>query len=599
MTRFVATLAAVVVFPFAENAVRADAVPAATAASDAAQSARPIDRLTPTHKQVTVIRPRHNNQAVDLQTYCLNADGEILACVSPMTEFSVRGGGKGAKSYVQIYSADGELKVEHPLDFVATAINVSPQGDVYVAGQGQLARLNSDGTVAHRAPTPNIANPEEFKKQAIEDAKRQQEEFTSQFQELIDQAAASLTELEAIPEADRTRQQQAQVKLLQRQKEVYEQQRDAMKLQAEQFFNIESAVQNKSGITALAVTDQDVYVCCQSLKGRGYDVWRTDHEFQNGTVVLTGLLGCCGQMDVQAAGDRLFVAENTKFKVGIYDRDGQPIHSFGSRDRKAEEGFGSCCNPMNVRCCPDGAILAAESSIGNIKRFDADGKLVQLIGKAKIGGGCKHVALGWDAKRDRYYIMHEDKSEICALWSLAEAPEHTEDELLAKAAREGLGEKLVGGWAREGLGPAKKRAGSGNPVSSLLGALFGAGDDASEGFNSEVPFDRVEFHADGRQSVTGGRLSAYGTAWSWSCVKQDGSTLYVAELLEDMEYENVRIEFVNDNEIRVALLYGEAVASTTRYLREGSEQAQEAGEAVAEPAVGEAGAPVETSVVEP
>jgi hypothetical protein len=295
-------------------------------------------------------------------------------------------------------------------------------------------------------------------------------------------------------------------------------------------------------------------------------------------------------MDVQASNDRLVVAENTRFRVGVYDRDGKPLSHFGSRDRTAEEGFGSCCNPMNVRCCAGGDVLAAESSIGNIKRFDGEGKLVQLVGKAKIGAGCKHVAVAWDAARDRYYMMNVDKGTICSLWPLSQAPEITPDELAAKQAREGLGAKLAGNWVRVGYEPKKPKAPK-NPLSSLLGSVFGSDDqdDRMEAFSSNTPFDKVSFHPDSTQAVTGGRLSAYGDKWKWECVRQDGKTLHVSELMEDMEYLGLQVDFVSDDEIRISISYGDTTLPGATYRRETSAAAKPAevsqAEATAAPAL--------------
>jgi hypothetical protein len=519
-------------------------------------------RLTATHKQVAQIKPQHGGRPVQLHTYCLSGTGDLLACVS---------GAGDAKGFVQGYSPDGELKSEWPLDFVATAINVSPAGEIFVAGAGKLAKLDTEGKVVLSKQTPNIGDMEQFKAKALEEAKRQQQEFASQFDDQLKRVEESLAEEQKVPEAERTDRQKSRIEQLKAQQTVYKQQCDQLKEQANQIFSLDGAIANKMRITALAVTAQDVFVCCSALTGHGYEVWRTDHAFENGKSVLTGLSGCCGQMDVQASNDKLFVAENTRFRVGVYDREGQPISHFGSRDRKAEQGFGSCCNPMNVRCCPDGDILAAESSIGNIKRFDAEGNLVQLVGKAKIGAGCKHVAVAWDSKLDHYYMMHVDKGSICVLWPLSKAPEHTPEELASKQAREGLGAKLVGSWVRDGYEPkaANQRRSNGG-LSSLIGALFGAPsqDEQMQAFNSNTPFERVTFQDNGGQTVQGGRLAAYGNGWSWQCVRQDGATLQVSELLEDMEYQTIQVEFVSDNEIKVALSYGDGALPSTTYRRE-------------------------------
>jgi len=276
-------------------------------------------------------------------------------------------------------------------------------------------------------------------------------------------------------------------------------------------------------------------------------------------------------MDVQTAGDKVIVAENTRFRVGIYDRDGKAISHFGSRDRNAEEGFGSCCNPMNVRCCNGGDILAAESSIGNLKRFSQDGKLVQLVGKAKIGAGCKHVAVAWDSARDRYYMMNVDKGTICSLWPLSQALEVTADELAAKQAKEGLGKKLVGTWVRVGYTPKAPKPPR-NPLSSLLGAIVGGGNEDMEdrmaAFNSNTPFDQVTFDADGNQKVIGGRLAAYGEGWKWECIRQDGQTLQLSELMQDMEYLGLQVDFASDDEVKIGISYGDTALPAAVYRRQ-------------------------------
>jgi hypothetical protein len=536
----------------------------------APDQAQPVDsRLTASHKQVTSIKPTQAGTSVQLNTYCLTADGDIVACVTPMTE------GTGAAAYVQRYSPEGEMKSEFPVDFTATAVNVAANGEIYVAGAGRIARYSADGKVQLNKQTPNIDNLEDFKKKAAEDAKKQQEEYAQQMGQALKSTADQLAELEKTPEADRTPQQKAQITVLTGQKQQYELQCESMKNQAAQYFSVESVLASKLRVTSVALTDQDVFLCCGALNGRGYDVWRTDYNFENGTRVLKGLAGCCGQMDVQTAGDKVIVAENSRFRVGIYDRDGKAIHHFGSRDRNSEEGFGSCCNPMNVRCCSGGDILAAESSIGNLKRFSQDGKLVQLVGKAKIGAGCKHVAVAWDAKRDRYYMMNVDKGTICSLWPLSEAPAVTPDELAAKQAKEGLGKKLTGTWVRVGYTPKPPKPAA-NPLATLLGAIVGGGDseDQMDGFSSNVPFDQVTFGADGTQKVTGGRLTAYGNGWKWECVRQDGQSLQVSELMEDMEYLGLQVDFTTDDEVKIGISYGDTSLPPAVYRRQTTPEVQ-------------------------
>jgi len=193
--------------------------------------------------------------------------------------------------------------------------------------------------------------------------------------------------------------------------------------------DVEEILARLMSSTAIAATNKEVYVSCPEQAGYGYGIWRLSPDLTVEDKIISDAQGCCGQLDIQADGTNLVLAENTKFEVALYDRNGKRLSGFGKRSTGEQDGFGSSCNPMNVRCETDGDILTAESSIGHIKRFDRDGKLISFVGTAKIAGGCKHVAIGFDPDRNYYYMMHEDLSHVAVLVPKDEAPEETEDEL--------------------------------------------------------------------------------------------------------------------------------------------------------------------------
>ena len=141
----------------------------------------------------------------------------------------------------------------------------------------------------------------------------------------------------------------------------------------------------------------------------------------------------------------MVVAENCNFQVAFYDPDGKSIKKFGKRATSESDGFGSCCNPMNV-CCQGDDVLTAESSIGHIKRFNANGELVAFIGTAPIGGGCKHVALAHDKLTDRYFMFNEDRKCISVLVPKSASTGESDDERAARIAMAGLGQNLIGVW---------------------------------------------------------------------------------------------------------------------------------------------------------
>jgi hypothetical protein len=526
-----------------------------------------------THKQVRTIRPMHNGQPIHLNTYCLSPSGDILACVGG-SNYTYEPDGQGgyrsiqslSQTFVQVYSPEGELKAEWAVPFKPTAINVAPDRTIFVAGEGKLARLSSQGALLTTANIPQEGDPEKLRQEAIAKAREQQAEFIARLEKQIEFAQQQAEKIRAVPEAERTKSQAARLQAYERQVELYQAQ--IKSLQEQEIEVSVSAVSRSGVVTGLAVSDQHLFVCTGSVSGAGYDVIRCDFDFQNPKRVLTGLRGCCGQMDIQALGERLVVAENTKFQVALHDPDGKPLTAFGGRDRTGGAGFGSCCNPMNVRCCANGEILTAESSIGDIKRFSADGKLLAYIGRAKISGGCKHVAIDWDPKRDRYYMMNVADSSICVLVPLSEAPEFTEEELAAKAAREGLGRKLVGAWRLPGTKTVRKQ-----PESALglaIRTLLSGGSSSAESSRTDIPFEAVMFRLDGTLDLSGGVYGQWGTSgWQWSAVRQDEAarTVDFDLLIDGIQYVSLRAEIVNDDTIKFSALSGNRTTMTGTFER--------------------------------
>ena len=529
--------------------------------------------FTSTHKQARVIKPTHEGKPIVLNTFCLDKEGRLLACVGgDNVEYVLNDdGSQEAKTNVaakllQVYSPDGELIRSIELPFTPTAVNQAPDGAIFVAGNGKVARLGDDWKITSTADSPHIGDMETFKQRAQEGAKKQVEEMTETFREQVTNIEGRIKKLKEKPEAELTERDKKRMATYEEQKSLYEEQLKSIEEAYSQMFSGEQVLTQKMGITALAVTSKDIFLCCNALEGYGYEVWRMTHEFSEPKKVVSELGGCCGQCDIQATESHLVLAENTKFKVALLDRDGERLADFGKGDRKAVDGFGSCCNPMNVRCCDNGDILTAESSIGTIKRFNKEGELIGVVGKAKIGGGCKHVAVAFDEKRDRYYMMNVDKSHICVLVPNAEAPEITPDEALAKEAREGLGVKLIGEWSLDGNRPGDKSAAKSEPTALgvLLQGLLGG---EAESVSADDPYSSsyFRFDADGKLTMSGGQFADGENAWE--AVQQDGNTLTVSQLQDSIQYYDYKIEFVSDNEATISLLYNENVMASNRYKR--------------------------------
>lgn len=388
--------------------------------SASAKSSTADQIAEPTHRQTRMITPKLDGESVTLHTMATTADGHIVAALggyTPSYEMTSRGMQMKVikqPAAVVMLSSKGETLKRWDLEITPTALAVAPSGTIFVGGSGKLLRLANDGTVEKSVTAPHVTG----------DAEQDDSDTRSGAPASANQQLATLQKridvIEAKDPDDRTRLEEAQRK-------AFSRQLDALKKllgvtgAPQEDDNAEampSAMQlRREMVTSMAASDESIFIVAIDPSVRGYSIWKMNADLnpKSSEMILDGLSGCCGQMDIQCCQDKLLVSENTKFKVGIYDHFGRRQGSFGKRDRTSREGFGSCCNPMNSLGMSDGTILTAESSIGHIKRFDTEGNLVAYVGKASIGGGCKHCSLGFDPQKDIYYMMYEDKNAICVM----------------------------------------------------------------------------------------------------------------------------------------------------------------------------------------
>lgn len=155
-------------------------------------------------------------------------------------------------------------------------------------------------------------------------------------------------------------------------------------------------------VASICSTKKDVFV---SIRGKtGYEVHRLTRDLSDARRIITGLRGCCGQMDIKATDGVLYVAENGRHRVSRYDRNGKMLSSWGRRDRKSLEGFGSCCNPMNIFFGADGMLYTSEASVCRVKRYTPEGRFLGLVGKTGASGGCVHMAVAASKDGSRVYV---------------------------------------------------------------------------------------------------------------------------------------------------------------------------------------------------
>lgn len=359
-----------------------------------------------THEFKKAVKIRSEDGSNGVQTFCVDKQGRVLALVSQPRYFD---GSKSLDSCeVHVLSPMGESISTWKVDILGQSINAAADGTVYVAGNGSICKLGADGKVLKRLELPHIAevlkNKEGLRKQAEEQAREQEKSFD----QIRKQFKREIKKLEAKPADKLTRAEKSNLKQYRRSLEMFD--KDSQRPSVDSV--VQSIITRLRIINSVAVSDHDVFIVCGETTGYGYSLWRLDHDFQNAKQIMTGMRGCCGQMDVQVHEKDLLVAENCAHAFARYDRDGKKIGQWGKMSQAGDvKCFGGCCNPMNVRCTANGDVLTAESE-GFVKRFNSKGEFVALIGKRPLTGGCKNVAVASSPDGKLIYMCDMPGSQI-------------------------------------------------------------------------------------------------------------------------------------------------------------------------------------------
>ena len=105
----------------------------ADAQERAAAAARERDPAwKPSCAEVGLIQIGDRKRPGALKNFCLNGEGNILACFAPG---------------IRVYSPNGELLKTLPLDIKPSAICVAKDGSIFVAGDGRVLKLEATGKV--------------------------------------------------------------------------------------------------------------------------------------------------------------------------------------------------------------------------------------------------------------------------------------------------------------------------------------------------------------------------------------------------------------------------------------------------------------------
>jgi sugar lactone lactonase YvrE len=424
--------------------------PAATAAHAAAvgpgADAEPAAILeTPSHRQVAIIQANVSGQPqTTLTCFSLAPDDRILA------------GCAGETGEIRVFDSAGKHLESWSLPIKPEAIFARPDGAIFVAGGGEVAQLTKEGKLALQKRAPHAAslkeNPEQLREQIVAQHKQRADMIlrqTEQFDQMIersDKEIASIKEQlaqleerdsdksEAADDAgsDRTKPAGAaqRKKMLERRMAMHEQRKsqyEAVKKQwgemakqnppteltEEQIqAQIQASIAHKLKASSISATADEVFLATPASAGYGFEIWRMDNQFENATKIVSELRGCCGQMDVKVNDNGVYVAENARHRVCRYDREGTLVGTWGQSARTGLEGFGSCCNPMNVAFGPDNVVYTAEDNTGRIKRYSPEGNLLGLVGSVDVVPGCKNVSIAVNHDGSQVYMLDITRNHI-------------------------------------------------------------------------------------------------------------------------------------------------------------------------------------------
>lgn len=307
--------------------------------------------------------------------------------------------------------ASGAQRQAAPLPFACKGVTVAPDGAVIAVGDDRVVVFSPEGEQLAEATAPHFQLTDEERATFEAESAEQHREMLEIRQQQLKQYTAVKDAIEAIPEEERTARQQRELTTAVMVVKSMEESIQRHEASPEQW--IAGQLASARSIHRVAASRDLLFLVAR--EPTGYGVWRCGRDFSSPEKIISGLSGCCGQMDVQVVGDELVIAENSRHRVAIYAFDGEPLQTFGQSSRTdVRKGFGGCCNPMNACPGPDGTLLLSESS-GLVKQFAPDGTLLEIVGAADVPSGCKNSSIGLSTDGRTLYYLDIQKGRVLVL----------------------------------------------------------------------------------------------------------------------------------------------------------------------------------------
>ena len=113
---------------------------------------------------------------------------------------------------------------------------------------------------------------------------------------------------------------------------------------------------------------------------------------------------------ISPSGD-LWVANTGRYKLEKYDEDGSLLFSWGISSMTLE-GFAGCCNPTNFSFLPDGSFVTSEKGIERVKIYAPDGTFRALVaGPSAFDEGTRGLDLA-AGKNGQILVLDPSRNQV-------------------------------------------------------------------------------------------------------------------------------------------------------------------------------------------
>src|SRR6267142_1450726 len=152
--------------------------PASVEAEDEGPPIKAELAATATHEQLRSVVVKGADGSA-LQTLTVTPGGKVVGLVAPSRHASIGvPGARKSSSEIRVFDADGKELQRWALPFVGHSVGAGPDGAIYVAGDGQIARYSAEGKLLVQVEAPHLGElkNEDAVRAAAEDQMKMQKQ---------------------------------------------------------------------------------------------------------------------------------------------------------------------------------------------------------------------------------------------------------------------------------------------------------------------------------------------------------------------------------------------------------------------------------------